>query len=132
MPTVAQTVNRAARIAGVVGTGTNLSAEDMDWGIDLLNDMLHAWALDGMDLGHSTVAHSDTLYVDDAYVKGIKYSLAVEMAEEKGTDISNRAVAIAIEEQNRIRAALCDIDVLTLDDAIVPSSETFNHITGDR
>jgi hypothetical protein len=131
MPTVAQIINRAARIAGVVGPGTNLSAEDQDWGVDLMNDMLHAWALDGMDLGHSTATANDTLFVDEAYVKGIKYSLAVEMAEEKGTDISNRAVAIAIEEQGRIRAALCDIDTLRMDDAIVHTAHTFNHTTGD-
>ena len=131
MPTVSQLVNRAARIAGVSGTGTNLSAEDMDWGIDLLNDMLHAWALDGMDLAHSTVTHADTLFVDDAYVKGVKYSLAVEMAEEKGTDITNRVPIIALEEQARIRAALCDIDTLRMDDAIIPPAATFNHSTGD-
>jgi hypothetical protein len=131
MLTVAQLINRSARIAGVVGTGTNLSAEDQDWGIDLLNDMLHAWAIDGMDLGHATVAANDSLYVDDAYVKGVKYSLAVEMAEEKGTDISNRAVAIALEEQGRIRAALCDIDIMRMDDAIVSTKTAFNHLTGD-
>ena len=131
MPTVSQLVHRSARMAGILGTGTNLSAEDMDWGIDLLNDMLHAWANDGMDLAHSTVGHADTLFVDDAYVKGIKYSLAVEMAEEKGTDISNRVIGIALEEQSRIRAALCDIDTLRMDDAIARPGYTFNHTTGD-
>ena len=131
MPTVAQVVNRAARLAGVVGTGTNLSAEDMDWGVDLYNDMLFAWAMDGMDLGHSTATSNDTLYVDEAFVKGVKYSLAVEMAEEKGTEVSNRTVVIAIEEQGRIRAALSDIDIQTMDDAIVRPRHVFNHTTGD-
>jgi hypothetical protein len=131
MATVSEVVTRAARLAGVAGVGSALSAEDMDWGIDTLNDMLFAWALDGMDLGHSEVVSSDTLLVDDAYLRGIRYSLAVEMAAEKGTEIAATVPVIAMDEQGKIRAALCDIDEMRVDSALLRPPLSFDHTSGE-
>jgi hypothetical protein len=49
--TIGELVTRALQLAGVVGMNRAPSAAEMNDGIDTLNEMLSAWALDGMDLG---------------------------------------------------------------------------------
>jgi hypothetical protein len=129
---VSEIVTRAARLAGKAGQGSALSAEDMNWGVDLLNDMLFAWALDGMDVGHaSVVVSTDTLLIDDAYLKGVKYNLAVEIAQEGGTELMPGVPLIAEDEKGRIRASLCDIDVLSADKALLNPPLSFDHTSGE-
>lgn len=128
---VSELVTRAARIAGKAGQGSALSAEDMSWGVDQFNDLMHSLALDGMDMGHTTQVSTDTLLIDEAYVKGVKYLLAVEMSIEGGSELMPGAAAIAIDEQGKIRAALCDIDEMRVDEALLGPKLTFDHTTGE-
>jgi hypothetical protein len=60
------------------------SAAEMNDGVDSLNEMLQAWALDGMDLGLETLVQTDEDLLDAAFVKGIRYNLAVELAGSHG------------------------------------------------
>src|SRR3954471_16611270 len=110
--TIGDLVTRALQLAGVVGMNRAPSADEMIDGIDTLNEMLASWALDGMDLGLNTLVQTDEDLIDAAFVKGIRYNLAVELAGAHGilNELPANIVNSAEEEQEKIRAALIDID----------------------
>ena len=125
---------RALRLAGIFGTGDAApSAEDMDEAVSALNEMLLSWELEGMALGHSyTAISTDTFLVDEAYHKAIRYCLAVDLAGsyDRQDKINAAIVQTAIMEKEKVRAALCDIDILNCDSALIGPKLTFNHTTG--
>lgn len=122
--------SRSLHLAGVLGVGEAASSEDMNAAVDTLNDMLFAWALDGMDLGHSEVTSADTLYIDAAFIRAVRYSLAIELALEHGTQLMPGVAQGAEMERDRVRTALADINILEVDDALKHPQVTFNWITG--
>ena len=130
--TIAELVTRALQLAGVVGMNRAPSAAEMDDGIDSLNEMLFSWALDGLDLGWQTATQGETVLVDDAYLRGIRYSLAVDLAGAHGilNELPKSVLATADEEQAKIRAALFEVDNLRSDDALLRHRYGFNHTTG--
>lgn len=117
--TVGELVTRALQLAGVVGMNRAPSAEEMTDGIDTLNEMLAAWALDGMDLGLGTLIQGQEDVFDPAYVKGIRYSLALELAGSHGilNELPETVIRTAGSEQENIRASLIDIDNLRCDNS---------------
>ena len=56
--TINDLVTRSLQLAGVVGMNRTPSAAEMIDGIATLNEMLEAWALDGMDMGLGTFGGS--------------------------------------------------------------------------
>lgn len=121
--TIAELVTRALQLAGVVGMNRAPSAPEMNDGIATMNEMLAAWALDGMDMGLGTLVQTDENLIDDAFVKGIRYNLAVELAGSHGI-LSELPASVAVEaeaQKELIRAALSDIDNLRCDNALLPS-----------
>jgi hypothetical protein len=130
--TIGELVTRALQLAGVVGMNRAPSASEMDDGIDTLNEMLFSWALDGMDLGWQTAVQTDNVLVDDAYIKGIRYGLAVELAGAHGilNELPRSVIETADNEQAKIRAALFEVDNLRADDGLLRRKYGFNHTTG--
>lgn len=129
---IAELITRALQLAGVVGMNRTPSADEMTDGLDTLNDMLQAWTLDGMDLGLSALETSDEDLLDPAYIRGIRYSLAVELASAHGilNELPDYVVGLADSEQDKIRAALADIDYARVDPALLNGRISFNHTTG--
>lgn len=84
MATMLDTVTRALRLAGVIAAGETPSAEDAADGVTYLNEMLHGWAKQGVDLTHVTLAAADDLPFHDSYLEGIRYNLAARFIEEWG------------------------------------------------
>lgn len=119
--TIGDLVTRALQLAGVVGMNRAPSAAEMNDGIATLNEMLEAWALDGMDTGLSGLRQTDADLIDAAYVKGIRYSLAVELAGAHGilSELPATVVQEADNQKALIRAALSDIDNLRCDNALI-------------
>jgi hypothetical protein len=130
--TIGDLVTRALQLAGVVGMNRAPSAAEMNDGIDTLNEMLSAWALDGMDLGLATLVQTDTDLFDPAYVKGVRYSLAVELAGAHGilNELPATVIQGASEQQDYIRAALADVDNLRADNALIGRRYGFDYTTG--
>jgi hypothetical protein len=128
--TIGELVTRALQLAGVVGMNRAPSAAEMNDGIATLNEMLESWALDGMDLGLGTLAQTDEDLVDPAFVKGIRYSLAVELAGAHGilNELPATVIQSADDEQQKIRAALIDIDNLRCDNALLPRNPFYDWI----
>ena len=119
--TIGDLVTRALQLAGVVGMNRAPSAAEMNDGIDTLNEMLNAWALDGMDLRLGELFQGDSDLLDPAFVKGIRYSLAVELAGAHGIlkELPKTIVAGAESEQDKIRAALADVNNMRCDNALI-------------
>jgi hypothetical protein len=128
--TIGDLVTRALQLAGVVGMNRAPSAAEMNDGISTLNEMLSAWALDGMDLGLGALAQTDEDLIDPAYVRGIRYSLAVELAGAHGilNELPATVTQIAVSEQDNIRAALVDIDNMRCDNAVLPRKPFYDWI----
>jgi hypothetical protein len=127
---VSRLVTRALKLAGILGTGAAATADQMDDGVDTLNDMLEAWKIDDMDLGQPTLTAGATFYIDDAFLKGIRYSLAAEIAEETYGEVPGNVARIAFDEQRRIRAAMWEIDNLRVDDALLSRERGINFNNG--
>lgn len=130
---VSELVTRSLRLAGVVPHNRAPSAPEMNDAIKTLNEMMNSWGIDDLDLGWVDVAQTDIIRVDDAFLKGIRYSLAVELASEHGLEdtLSPLTVQIALNEQENIREALFEVDTLRLDDALLwnktVTSNNFNN-----
>lgn len=129
---VSELCTRSLKLCGILGQGdAAASAEDMNDAVATLNEMLTAWALEGMDVGHDiTATQNDNLYVDDAYIKAVRYALAVELSAEFNTPVTPAVVQIAIFEKENVRAALADINLLACDEAITGGRAVFNSVTG--
>lgn len=87
MATVDTIIKRALVLINVNDAGEAPSADDSSNGLDALNDMLHGWKKEGIDLNHKTASLGDTLLVDASYLEGIRYNLAVRLAPEYGRPI---------------------------------------------
>lgn len=87
MATAGDTVTRALRLIQVGASGETPSAEEMADGLAALNDMLHGWAKDGVDLGHITLGLADAHKTHDSWLEGIRYNLAVRLAGEYGMPV---------------------------------------------
>lgn len=113
---VGELVTRALRRAALPGIDAP-AAEDMRDGIDRLNEMLAAWALEGIDLQQPVLAQADTLYIDPAHVKAVVDCLAVELAVDHGmADALPGSVVMGAEfGKDRLRSALFEVDDLTVD-----------------
>lgn len=128
--TINDLVTRALTLAGVYGQGRTPSAEHMRDGIATLNEMLEAWALDGMDMGLGTLVQTDDGMIDAAFVKGVRYNLAVELAGAHGifNELPASVIAEAETQKELIRAALSDIDNMRCDTALLPQRQFYDWV----
>lgn len=99
----------------VAGIGENADADEASDALERLNDMIAMWRIDGIDLGLPLPLLSATvLYLDDAYVLGLKYNLIIALADLYDFQPSPFVVRMADESKDRIRTALFSIPDLTM------------------
>lgn len=84
MATARDIVTRALRKRRILAVGQSPEASELADGLSDLNDMLSAWRIDGIDIGHVTLAASDTLDVPDDHILTIVLSLAERMSDYGG------------------------------------------------
>jgi hypothetical protein len=74
-----------------------------------------------MDLGLETLVQTDEDLLDAAFVKGIRYNLAVELAGSHGilNELPGSVVGEAETQKELIRAALADVNNLRCDNALI-------------
>ncbi len=97
-PTAGDTVQDVCTFAmrKIAGMGESAEADEMEVALELLNDMLAEWRIDGLDIGTSGVlALSDVLTIPDEYLSAVKYSLTVLIAEEFDRELSQTVVSKA-------------------------------------
>lgn len=121
MATMQDTVTRALRLAGIIEAGETPSAADAADGVTILNDMLHGWAKQGVDLGHITLTAAQTIPLDDSYMEGIRYNLAARFGVEWGAPVSPAVLSHAAATFKAFQAHTLEYDDdLRVDSALQP------------
>jgi hypothetical protein len=112
MATALDVITRSLRKLKVYAAGEDPSSEDADDCLVSLNEMLHAWALDGIGLGHVTLVLTDTLDVPDDHLETIRLSLAERVQGDYGATLAPADVYAADKGRAALRAIYFDIDEL--------------------
>lgn len=94
-PAAANTANDICAFAlrKIAGIGEDADAAELVVALELLNDMIAEWRMDGMDLGTpAPLAADDSLTMPDEFLSAVKYNLTVLVAEELGRELSPTVV----------------------------------------
>jgi hypothetical protein len=103
--TTADIVRGAYLRLGLIRANGQPTAAEADVGLIALNDMMFSWANDGVDIGHTALALSDTFSLDDKFHGGVKAMLAIRLAEENGDDLKPKLVDDAGQGWMALQAA---------------------------
>lgn len=114
MATVRDIVERAYRKLGVVSLDEPMDADQADAGLKSFNEMLHGWALFGIDVEHSDVALNDAFPLADRFQEGTIYTLAQRIAPEFSTGFDGDTFLRALQAA-----------YMVIDTAEMPSSLIF-------
>lgn len=124
MTTVRDIVERAHRKIGVVAQDEAMTADQGQAGLDAFNEMLHAWALDGITLSpaFTDAALTTTFPLEDKYREGTIYLLAGRLAPEYQAP----AGFDADDFFRKVQAAYFVAPTATFDAVITPAGETLS------
>lgn len=115
--TVSDVVNFALR--PVVGFGIDADADLMAHGLEIFNDMVSEWRIDGLDVGiPQTSALSDTLTIRDEFLAALKWNLRIKLGEEFGLPLRPAAVQSAARSRLLVENALFQPNPLTFEPAL--------------
>ena len=111
-----QLIKDAMVLAGILDEVQSPSAEQGDSTLRMQNEMLSEWAVDGIELNYyPQTSLSDTTPIPDSTIAAVKYNMAVRLAGEYGTFMSQESVAMATRTFDRLVR-------ITLDDEIADVS----------
>lgn len=115
MATANDIIVRALTRIGIRASETSLQADEIQDGIDLLNDMLIGWEEAGYNLGFSPVAGaSDEVRIPRGAKGAVIDHLALRMAPEYSRPVSQALAGSAVLSFNNMIAAtinLSDVDM---------------------
>lgn len=121
MATARDTITRAMRLVNIVADGEAPDAAEAADGLVALNDMLHGWAKQGVDLGHIDLALTDDHKTHASWLEGIRYNLAVRLAAEYTVPVAPQIAAMADKAFSAFQMhALEFADDLHVDHALDP------------
>ncbi|HTH09268.1 MAG TPA: packaged DNA stabilization gp4 family protein, partial [Acidovorax sp.] len=87
MAKYADAVKRSLRLIQVINPTQQVSASDMQTGIEVLNSMLTRWEADGVALGWApSIVPDDELSVPDEAIEAVVYNLALRLCPEYGVE----------------------------------------------
>ncbi len=127
MATARSVIKSSLRLISAIAVGETPTAEEATDGLETLNDMLHSWALHGVELDHTTLTLDDTVQLPDNHLKGVKYVLALTLGTEYGLPVKPEIAAIAAQEWTKIKAHHATVEDMALDHALAwnPSKRTW-------
>jgi hypothetical protein len=115
MATASHIIERAFSKIGVRAAETPLEAEEIQNGLDTLNDMLSAWDNDGTLKGVSPVSAAEDEVKAPRYAEGaIKAHLAMRLAGEYRVAITPAMIGDATDLMNSMLSASIDLDNVPL------------------
>lgn len=80
MTTVRDIIETALRHIGVVALDDPMNADEAAGGLTAFNNMLSAWALDGIAITFTDAALADAFPLADKYREGVGYLLALRLS----------------------------------------------------
>ena len=93
--TALQVIERALTRMGVIQYGETPQDDEADRALSTLNDMLHAWQLDGIDLKFTDLSLTSVLPYPDNHTKPIVDNLVINLKREFGQDLRGDDVDMA-------------------------------------
>ncbi len=120
MATVNDIVTRAFRLIGVVAQDEAMGADAGAAGLSAFNDMIQAWALDGVDTGIGDLALTDNFPLAPKFREGVTYVLAARLSPA----YSAPAGFDEHEFFRRVQAAYVAAPVATIDPALTWAGST--------
>lgn len=116
MTQVRDIVTRSMRLLGVLQSGENPSAEESEDGMAALNDMLNAWADQGVDLEFfEFTSINDTVPYPEDHMAALRYNLAIELAPEFGVEVSEAIAVRAKQYFDALQVKYSNPDTLSAD-----------------
>lgn len=115
MATALDIVTRALRRLRVYSALEDIGSADAEDCLTSLNDMLFGWAINGIDLAHTTLVLADVLDVPDDHLEAITLSLMERVASQFAAEVSPVDAAIADQGRAAIRAYHFSIATLGID-----------------
>lgn len=104
MATARDIITRALKRLRVLASGETPTSDEAADCLDALNDMLSAWAINGIDLAHLPLTLNDTLDVPDDHVEPITLNLARRAGGLFGASLSPDDAYLATEGEGMLRA----------------------------
>lgn len=85
MATARDIVTGALEDKKTIGVGGSPRAREMAYGLKRLNEMLFAWRIQGIDLGHVSVVEGGTIDLPDDHLAILRLNLARNMPSLPGS-----------------------------------------------
>lgn len=125
-------VKKGLQKLGVLAAGENLSGDETTDGIDLFNQMLHSWELQGVNLQHYDAASGDTLPYPQNHETAFVYGFAVYAAPEYEAQVPPAVAEIADRAFRALQNAYLDPNnKLVVDKALMPYYTSSYDISSD-
>lgn len=101
MATANDVITAAGRRIGVLAGEEVFTAADMADALGRLNDMMHAFNVNGIHYAHTTLALTDTVNVPDELIDSLKWLMADTLVNDYEVTLTPRqAVQIADSKNN--------------------------------
>lgn len=109
----------ALRLIAVIDPDETPTARQMQDALDALNQMMHGWRSQGVDIAHYDLTLDDDVNLDPQHIEGCKALLAVRMQPEyPGSVLSASTVQMANNGWGALQAAYISDNTLTVDCAL--------------
>lgn len=107
----------------ITGTGEDPDADQLTQSLEVLNDMLAEWRIDGLDVGiPAPLLASDTVAVRDEFVSAIKFNLRVRVSEHYNAELTQVEVNAADRGRQLVANALLSFRPLSFEGPCIPNS----------
>ncbi len=105
MATMRDVVISGIRQTGLLPLGQAPNNAEVVDGLEALNDMMHGWKANGVDISHTTKTLLQTFPLADMHLSGVKALLAVKMCGVNGAEPSAATVLDAKAGWRALQAA---------------------------
>lgn len=109
-------LNRAFRLIAVCDPDETPTARQCSDALAALNQMMHNWRSQSVDIAHSDLTLDDDVNLDDQYIEACTALLAVRLQPEyPGSVLTPSLIEIANNGWSALQAGFLDIDNLRVD-----------------
>lgn len=115
MSTYRQIITKALRLVHAVEGGETPTADEMNDGLETLNDMIEGLAADGVNLDLGRLTLDENFPLQPKFERAIKFLLAVDLAPEYSFDVQPEVSVNAAAGLAALRSAFVRIETLKMD-----------------